>query len=326
MLHDPNPMTRIGVISNARSRRNRTSMREFYALLQDHPQVKHLAFHEISDLSECLREMAAAQVTNLVISGGDGTVQATVSQLINDNPFQQAPKLSLLSGGMTNVIASDVGSRGLPAASLKRLVERIEAGEAGECLERPVLTLDLGDDGPRIHGFVFGAIGFYQGTMLSRRDIHGLGAQQGFAARIGVLWSALRVLWHGPGPRSGFQGERIVAGIDNEPPAPQDLFVIVSTTLERLIPGVMPFWGEGSGRMKLTTVANPPKRLARALWPAMRGRPRPWMRDHGYISRRVESLSLAIGSPVVLDGEVFETDGGPGIRLSVGPTIAFHRY
>ncbi|HEY4162826.1 MAG TPA: diacylglycerol kinase family protein [Dongiaceae bacterium] len=319
-------MTRIGVISNARSRRNRTSMRDFYALLQDHPQVKHLSFNDISDLTECLREMAAAQVTNLVISGGDGTVQATVSELINNNPFRQIPKLSLLSAGMTNVIANDVGSKGLPAVSLKRLVEKIEAGSDGECLERPVLTLDLGDDGPQIHGFVFGAIGFYQGTLLSRRDVHRLGAQQGLAAKIGILWAALRVLWHGPGPRSGFEGERVIASIDNEPAAPQDLFVILSTTLECLIPGVMPFWGDGPGRMKLTTVVNPPKRLARALLPAVRGRPRPWMHDLGYISRRAENVSLEIESPVVLDGEVFETDGGSGIRLSVGPTVAFHRY
>jgi hypothetical protein len=319
-------MSRIGVISNARSRRNRTSMRDVYALLQDHPQVKHLSFHEISDLSECLREMAAAQVTNLVISGGDGTVQATVSQLINDNPFQHLPKLSLLSGGMTNVIAGDVGAKGLPTASLRRLVERIEAGDEGERLERPVLTLDLGDDGPQIHGFVFGAIGFYQGTLLSRRDIHGLGAQQGFAARIGVLWSALRVLWYGPGKRSGFEGERVTASIDNEPAAAQDLFLILSTTLNQLLPGIKPFWGQGSGRMKLTTVANPPRRLVRALWPALRGKPRRWMADMGYLSRCAESLDLGIESPVVLDGEVFETDGGSGVRLSVGPSIAFYRY
>src|SRR3954462_12353297 len=105
---------KIGVISNAHSRRNKTSLAAFSELLHDHPHVKHLAFHDISDLSECLREMASAGVTHLVISGGDGTVQAAVSELINNSPFTQMPKLSLLSAGMTNVIACDLGETESP--------------------------------------------------------------------------------------------------------------------------------------------------------------------------------------------------------------------
>ena len=56
---------KIGVISNAHSKRNREALGEFSALLHDHPQVKHLAFHDISDLVDCLREMAAAGVTTV---------------------------------------------------------------------------------------------------------------------------------------------------------------------------------------------------------------------------------------------------------------------
>ena len=317
---------KIGVVSNAHSKRNRESLAAFSALLHDHPQVKHLAFHDISDLSECLREMANAGVTHLVISGGDGTVQASISALINNNPFPAMPKLSLLSAGMTNVIARDLGETDLPTPHLKRMIERVEAGDPGETVDRAVMTLDLGDGGPPIHGFLLGAIAFYQGTILGRRKVHGMGFTQSLASKIGILLSVLRVLWYGPGAKSGFTGERVAMSLDGKSEAPQDLFLLVVTTLTGILPGIKPFWGTGPGRMKITTISHPPRRFAWAALPALRGKPRPWMQAHGYCSRRAEQLECDLTTPVVFDGEFLETDGGPGFKLSVGPTITFTRY
>ncbi|WP_395020252.1 diacylglycerol/lipid kinase family protein [Dongia sp.] len=317
---------KIGVVSNAHSNRNRTGLKEFAALLHDHPQVKHLAFHDISDLTDCLREMAAAGVTHLCISGGDGTVQAAISALINDKPFAAMPKLSLLSAGMTNVIARDLGETELPAPHLKRLIERVEAGDPGQTVERNVMTLDLFDGGPPIHGFLLGAIAFYQGTILGRRKVHGMGFTQSLASKIGILLSVLRVLWYGPGDRSGFHGERVALSLDGKAEPPQDLFLLVATTLTGILPGIKPFWGLGPGPIRLTTISHPPRRFAFAALPALRGKPKPWMESHGYCSRRADQLECDLVTPVVFDGEFLETDGGPGFRLSVGPKITFTRY
>ena len=317
---------KIGVISNAHSKRNRDALTELSSLLHDHPQVKHLAFHDISDLSECLREMAAAGVTHLCISGGDGTVQASISTLINDKPFAEMPKLSLLSAGMTNVIARDLGETELPAPHLKRLIERVEAGDSGTTVERHVMTLDLFDGGPPIHGFLLGAIAFYQGTILGRRKVHGMGFTQSLASKIGILLSVLRVLWYGPGARSGFHGERVALTLDGKAEAPQDLFLLVVTTLNGILPGIKPFWGQGPGPIRVTTISHPPRRFARAALPALRGKPKTWMEDYGYCSRRADQLECDLVTPVMFDGEFLETDGGPGFRLSVGPKITFTRY
>lgn len=317
---------KIGVLSNAHSKRNKDTLREFSALLQDHPQVKHLAFHDISDLNECLREMAEAGVTHLAVSGGDGTVQATVSALINTNPFREPPKFSLLSGGMTNVIARDLGETETPIPHLKRMIERVETGDPGEPIDRPVMTLDLGDGGSPIHGFLLGAIAFYQGTLLGRRKVHAMGFSQDLAGRLGILLSAMRFLWYGPGRKSGFTGERVAMAFDGKAEAPQDLFLLVATTLTQILPGVKPFWGQGPGRLKITTIAHPPRRFGRAALPTLRGKPRPWMAAEGYCSRRAERFECDLTSPVVFDGEFLETDGGPGFKLSVGPTMTFTRY
>jgi diacylglycerol kinase (ATP) len=133
-------------------------------------------------------------------------------------------------------------------------------------------------------------------------------------------------LRYGPGPKSGFYGERVDVTVDGQPKGSQELFVLVATTLTQILPGIRPFWGKGEGRMQLTTVAHPPRRLFWAIWPALRGRPRKWMERLGYRSHRAERIEVEMTSPVVFDGEIFETDGGSGIKVSVGPTIAFYRY
>jgi hypothetical protein len=253
-------------------------------------------------------------------------MQAAISHLLNDKPFAVMPKLTLLAAGKTNCIAADVGTVGPPVASLKRLIERVEAGEAGERIDRPVLSLDLRDEGPLIHGFLLGAIAFYQGTMQFRSKVTGLGLQPGLQSLLGVVLSVWRTLRYGPGSKSGFYGERVGVTVDGEAAVPEDLFLVVATTLTQILPGIRPFWGQGIGRMQLTTIAHPPRRLGWALLPALRGRPRRWMEPAGYCSRRAELLEVEMNSPVVFDGEIFETDGGAGIRVSVGPTVAFYRF
>jgi len=318
-------MVRIGVISNAHSKRNKISMREIHQLLAEHPQVKHHSFHHINELPGCLAEMAAADITHLVISGGDGTVLAAVSALLNNSPFATPPCLSLLSAGMTNVIAHEVGQPGLPADGLKRLVARVEAGEAGDVLERPVLSVDFGDGRVIERGFLIGGVGFYQGTQLVRRDIHSLGAKQIFAAKLGIAWSILKILAFGPGPRSGFHGEAIGFTIDGKAER-RDCFMFLASTLNSVLPGVVPFWGEGPGRLQLTSIDSPPRRFARAALSVLRGKPKPWMAEAGYLSRRMEKLELDIKTPVMIDGEAFQPPADGRIAISAGPVMRFHRF
>jgi hypothetical protein len=318
-------MIRIGLISNAHSKRNKMSMREIHALLDEHPQVLHRSFQNIQELPDCLREMAAAEVTHLAVSGGDGTVLAVVSVLLNDSPFKALPCLTLLSAGMTNVIAHEVGQPGLPAVGLKRLVTRVEAGEVAEVLERAVLSVEFGDGRVIERGFLIGGIGFYQGTQIVRRDIHTLGAKQAFAAKLGIAWSILKILLFGPGRWSGFRGENIGLTIDGRGER-RDCLMFLGSTLNSVLPGVTPFWGEGPGRLQLTTIDTPPRRFAAAALAVLRGKPKPWMAEAGYLSRRMERLELDICTPVMIDGESFEAPANGRIIITAGPVIRFYRF
>src|SRR5688500_20064039 len=51
----------------------------------------------------------------LVINGGDGTVQATLTEMFNGKPFGDVPPpVAVLPNGKTNLIAQDLGADGDP--------------------------------------------------------------------------------------------------------------------------------------------------------------------------------------------------------------------
>jgi hypothetical protein len=202
---------------------------------------------------------------------------------------------------------------------------RVEAGDAGEKVERPVISVDFGDGRVIERGFLIGGIAFYQGTQLVRRDIHTLGARQTFAAKLGIAWSVAKILMFGPGARSGFQGENIGLVIDGTAER-RDCMMFLGSTLNSVLPGVVPFWGEGPGRLQLTTIDSPPKRLATAALPVLRGKPKPWMKAAGYLSRRMERLELEINTPVMIDGEQFQPPANGRIVVTAGPVVQFYRF
>ena len=319
-------MNRVGILSNAKSRRNQSAMPAIEAMLRGEPKLHTRSFKDIHDLPRCLRELAEAGVEHLIVNGGDGTVHATIGELVERSPFAAMPRLSLVGGGMTNVIAYDVGSPDTPVDSIRRILDCLRAEEPGRVERRHALALKRSGHERSEYGFLAGAVGFYQGTLLSRRDMHRVGLRQALATKAGILWSVIRLLLHGEGERSGLKGERVAIGLNGQPPHEAPYFLILATTLERLMPGVMPFWGHDHGGIKFTTIASPPKRFGFAALPVVRGKPRHWMQQAGYSSTCADRIALRLNSPVVLDGEIYESGPHGHVELSTGPTIAFHRY
>jgi hypothetical protein len=319
-------MSVIGVISNARSTRNVASMQGVHEVLAAHPEIPHLVFNKMSDLRGGLHDLAARGVNHVVISGGDGTVQAGVNDLLQARPFNTLPAVSIIASGMTNVVARDVGLIGKPAPALKRFIERVKNGDRGELIERRVIGLSVDGGNSITYGFVAGAVGFYQGTMLSRHFAHRIGLRQMLAANVTIAQSLWRLMRFGPGPRSGFTEEQAVMSFDGADPQDRDVILLLFTTLQQLTPGIKPFWGDQSKGIKYTIVDHPPKCFIRAVYPALRGRELPWMEKAGYHSGSFDQLHLNLRSPVVMDGELFKPGEQGGINLSVGPAIPFHRY
>jgi Diacylglycerol kinase catalytic domain len=308
-------MSRIGVISNVRSQRNRREMLAMHAVLGRHPGVLHRELEDMAELPGILAGFADRELDLLVVNGGDGTVQAVMTELINRRPFRVQPRLAPLHAGMTNLAAHRLGWAGRPSVAVERLLRRAAAGARLPGRRQSVLSLRRTPDEPPVHGLFLGTAAFYRGTMMGRARVHRLGVERSTQAGLSVALYVLRALFHRGPDDAWVRGDAI--GIDweegSEPARPR--FLLLATTLDRLMLGLRPFWGEGEAAIRWTVADHPPRRLGRALLPMMRGRPRRWMAEAGYRSRRSRRVTLALDCPIMFDGETFTPEPGCPVVL-----------
>lgn len=319
-------MMRAGLISNPLSQRNRLRQPALREVVAGHPDLLHEELDSVHATADVLRDFARREVGLVIVCGGDGTVQKVLTELLNGQEFDPLPPVAVLPGGMTNLIAADVGLRGDPAQSLVRLCRAVaDPTSAREALERSALSLQRIPGEPPIHGMFLGTAGFYHAVMMARHQVHPTGAKHDAAVALSLALALFRLMtgWRGSSPLS--QGERMTVGLDGRAGAAGDYLLFLATTLERLMLGLMPFWGEGNGGLRYTTVGFPPRSLWRALLPVIRGRPRPWMAARGYESGRTAECRLSLRSPIVFDGEIFTPEPGTPVILRADRRVTFLR-
>ena len=319
-------MTRIALISNPRSQRNKTIMPAMRVAAARHADLVHVELDDVQATAKVLRDLARRGVELIVVSAGDGTVQKILTELLNGSEFETLPKVAVLPGGMTNLIAADVGLRGDPARSLDRLCRAAMDGRGGsETVVRPVLSMQRIPAEPPTHGMFLGAAAFYHGIMAARDEVHPLGVKHHLAAAMALTLALFRLLTGRCGPNMLLHGERMTVELNGAASRPSDYLLFMATTLQRLMLGVMPFWGDGDGSLRYTSVGFPPQKLWRALVPAIRGRPKPWMGARGYLSGRTRECRLVLDSPIVFDGEIFRPEPGVPVVLRADRHVTFLR-
>jgi hypothetical protein len=312
---------RIGVISNPRSQRNRSEMARMRALIES-SGVPHGEIDHIESVPHILQRFAADGVELVAVSGGDGTVQAVLTALLNGNAFATPPRVAVLAAGMTNLIAADVGMKDHPAKALARLLEP-DALSRGKPVERPVLSLQMDPADAPVHGMFLATAGFHRAATLVRRRVHSTGAVRNLAVGMGIAASLLRLLIGHGGREELLQGDAICVNIDGSPGEKRDYLLWMATTLDRFIMHLSPFWGSGPQALRYTAVPYPARRLASALLPILRGRPRKWMAEAGYSSGRATALELTLDCPIVFDGEIFNPQAGQPVTLRADRRVTF---
>src|SRR3546814_3471291 len=87
-------------------------------------EIFHYEVEEVEQIGEALRTIARVKPKVLVINGGDGTVQAALTELYHGGHFGPAvPPVAVLPNGKTNLIALDLGARGDPMRSAEQTSE-----------------------------------------------------------------------------------------------------------------------------------------------------------------------------------------------------------
>jgi hypothetical protein len=294
---------RIGVLINPLSGGNLNGLGDIRRIIDDHPQVVHCDVQTPQDVLAALRDFADQEVDLLAVNGGDGTVQAVLTALFHQQPFETQPLLAVLQSGTTSMTSRDVGFSGSRLRSLKKLFRWAATGTGNaRVTDRPVLQVQAPGHQAR-YGMFFGASAIYQGIQYFHRKLN----SKGLRGEVGPGLTILRFIWSAARRDSDFiPPVPVCVAIDDNPPQQFDSFVILVSTLKRLFLGLHPYWGSESGPLHYTAVRARPRHMLRALPSILRGRSGAHgTPENGFYSHNAHEIKLNLASGFTLDGQLY---------------------
>lgn len=326
-----NRQLRVGLITNPDSGRNRHGLSKIRRLCANIPASGYQEARDPSEVSAALAELSRFGPDVLAINGGDGTVQAVLTALFVDRPFEEPPLLALLPGGTTNMTAGDVGLRGRMPGALQRLLKLAHSGTAPSQIERrPILKVDATPNGQARYGMFFGAGAIIKGIEYCHAKVHTKGLRDGIAPGICTLRLLLAMARKDPSYAAPTPMTLTTAtpnGSEKASPGKQDYYLVLASPLERLFLGLRPYWGRQQGAFYFSALRADPLHALRVLPPLFWGRAGPLATpENGYYSEKVDELELDMDGPFTLDGEIYHVsrESGP-VRVTVGGRVSFLR-
>jgi hypothetical protein len=317
---------RIALLSNPKSTGNLAQLPRIRAFCAEHPDIFHYEVERADQIGEAMRTIARISPAVLAINGGDGTVQAALTELYNGGHFEAgAPPVAVLPSGKTNLIALDLGAQGDPVESLKRLLDIASADLAPHLVARELISLSGGESGVTpVIGMFLGGAGLADVMLYCRERIYPLGLPNSVSHFITAVAVVLRQVF---GLRASFL-----------PPEPAPLSVSVRregaitgrfaflfvTTLEKLL-----LSGEvgshGQGPLKFVAVEQKPVSMLRAFAASLVGRLGRTKLAGVQVEEADEIAIEGEASQVILDGETFRAGVGKPILLKPAQPLSFVR-
>jgi hypothetical protein len=313
---------KIGLISNPNSQRNKRGLDDLRLAATATPDLLHREIEDEASLTDILPEFARHEVGLLVLNGGDGTVSRVLTELLEARPFERLPLVAILPRGMANMTAGDVGLRGRSAGAVRRLIEHARAGNLRQsAVRRSILRVENIKDRPPQRCLFFGAAAIYDAIELCCDRVYsrGLKGNLGMGLTLGgLLLSSLLGRSNG-----ALRGHAITAALDQQPPVLAQRLLVLATTLDRLILGARPFWGDGEGAIRFTSIVHPPLQLVRAAPKVLYGWRRSTLPQHQYVSCNAGRIALDLDGAFTLDGELFEPQPGQAVLLTAHDQLSF---
>jgi len=324
IMHRP----RIALLSNPRSTGNIAELPRIRAYCASHPDVFHYEVDQADQIGEAMKMIALVNPKLLVINGGDGTVQATLTELHNGGHFDRdmLPAVAVLPSGKTNLIAMDLGIHGDPVAALEKLIGIVQSDMNPHLVERELIALRCGArESLPVIGMFLGGAGLADIMLYCRNRIYPLGLPNS----ISHVLTAFAVV------------ARSVLGIKAHflPPDPQHLKISMTsergfsgkyallavTTLEKLL--LSGEFGDSAerGSLKVVAVEQRPGSLLGAFFASIGGRLGRRKLAGVHIEQADEISIEGDSSQVILDGETFSAEIGRPILLSPAAPLSFVR-
>ena len=317
---------RIALISNPKSTGNLAQLPSIRAFCDAHPDIFHYEVEQADQIGEAMRTIARINPAVLAINGGDGTVQAVLTEIHNGAHFgEAAPPVAVLPSGKTNLIALDLGAVGDPVKALERLLEIARADLAPHLVARELIALSGGETGIKpVIGMFLGGAGLADIMLYCRDRVYPLGLPNGishFITALAVILGQvfrLRASFLPPEPRPLSVSVRQSGAITG-----RFAFLFV-TTLERLL-----LSGElasaSRGPLKFVAVEQKPVSLVRAFAASLFGKLGHTKLDGVHVEEADEIAIEGEESQVILDGETFRAGPGKPIFLRPAQPLSFVR-
>jgi hypothetical protein len=316
--------TRIALLSNPKSTGNIAQLPRIRAFCADHPDIFHYEVEKADQVGEALKQIALVRPKILIINGGDGTVQAALTEIYNGEHFgEERPPVAVLPSGKTNLIAIDLGAQGDPIAALERLLEIAKADLSPHIVARELIALrcGIGEQRPVI-GMFLGGAGLADTMLYCREKIYPLGLSNGLSHALTLLAFIVRLVL------------KAKAGFLPPPPSQTDLVfreratlsgrfsVLAVTTLEKLLLSGQ-VGGEGRGPLKLFAIEESTTSVVRGYLAGIGGGYK-GKKMRGVHFEEVDEVTIeGGGSHVILDGETFRTEIGSPIYLKPANPLSF---
>jgi len=316
---------RIALLSNPKSTGNIAQLSRIRDYCADHPDIFHYEVEHAEQIGEALRTIARVLPKMLIINGGDGTVQAALTEIHNGGPFgDEPPPVAVLPNGKTNLIALDLGAHGDPIQSLERLVELAQSDLSPHIVARELIALRYDPLSHPVIGMFLGGAGLADTMLYCRNKIYPLGLPNGLSHVLTALALLFRMLF------------RLKASFLPPKPSPLEVSVrrgdrisgrfalLAVTTLEKMLLSSA-LSGTGRGRLKLIAIDERPSSVLRAFIAGLAGKlGRSTYR--GIHFEEADEISIeGENSHLILDGEMFHAQIGRPILLNPAQPLSFVR-
>ncbi len=319
-------MADVALLSNPRSTGNRSLLPRVRSFCARHPEVFHYEVEEMEQIGQALKTIARVQPKVLVINGGDGTVQAALTELYHGGHFGlSVPPVAVLPNGKTNLIALDLGATGDPLEALARVLEIAKAGVSSHVVARELIAVTDGRANTRpILGMFLGGAGLADSILFCRHKIYPLGLPNWMSHTLTVFALILTAIF---GARASFLPGRprpVSVSVHHQGELTGRFALLMVTTLERLLLNTKTRSDATSlGALKLMAIEERPATVFRAVWAAMGGRLGRSQVRGVHVERGDEIRIEGERSSVILDGELLETTEGRPIVLKPTAPVPF---
>lgn len=319
-------MVSVALLSNPKSTGNRQSLPRVRTYCASNPDIFHYEVEHVDQIGRALQTIARVDPAVIVINGGDGTVQAALTELYQGEHFKgKVPPIAVLPNGKTNLIALDLGIHGDPIKALERIIAIAKTGVGDHVVARELIALSDGTGETRpVLGMFLGGAGLADYILYCRNKIYPLGLSNGLSHAITALAVLASVVFGVKGSFMPPRSRPVSISLIRDGQLVGRFAVLIVTTLERLLLGARPEEG-ARGSMKLVAVDQNGPAVLRMLYATLLGR---------FGSKRMHGIHLEQGdmiriegdqSSVILDGELFQADEGKPIVLRSTAPVPFLR-